>query len=182
MADGFSFCFRARGVPGIFAGRQPGWEYEAPLGCDDPMPEEEVFGEVHRPDLECGGLGEVCDPSSATPCCDAAHLCSGAQIDRYRCLETCDPSPCHYGAHQGACLNGGCLPIGFYVHNVDCEVEGEQCETEYGVAEGTRCVFTGHRYACVEACEETGAPCASGLPCLPLVFEEGGVCGTRLGR
>jgi hypothetical protein len=178
MADGFGLAVRVSAVRGFLVGRAPGWDYDVEGHCDGGMAAESVFN-FGEPAPGCAELDEVCDPRSATPCCDPSHRCSGANRSQYLCLEPCDAVRCDYGGRVGVCASQGCTPAGGRRAVADCEL-GQLCTTEYG-ADGGACVLDpreAERF-CLEACAQTTGPCgddADQYRCMPLAFEDGGVC------
>jgi hypothetical protein len=190
MADGLSLSFELSGVSARFAGREPGWEYEVEGSCEGGMPEESLFGNVTS-NAPCAALEERCNPFAVTPCCEPEHRCSGAatEVVAYQCLAPCPGVGCPYPGYVGVCHPATepydehvCVSHGRGLSRAaeGCEAQEHRdpCTTEYGV-DGGICVSLGRdaeTIYCFERCEPGPNPCAETHYCVPLVFEEGGVC------
>jgi hypothetical protein len=182
IVDGFSLTFDFGAVPARFEAREPGWEYQVPVSCDGFPLTDSFFSTIPRPDTPCVGLDERCDPRAPEPCCDPDHRCSGANQRSYRCYPPCEPSPCAFGDLLAGCrddyIEDGplCWPVDDGLADEGCAPGESGCTTSYGASGDTLCLEHGADIVCAERCSDPPEPCGSDRHCVPLAFEEGGVC------
>jgi len=187
IADAFSLTIVIAGTSARYAGREPGWEYMVPPGCPDGPSDESFFDTIPASGGACSGLDEQCDPLAVAPCCDSAHTCSGADLSTYRCYPPCAESRCFDGLVLGTCYMPAdydeplCDPFATLTGRAACSPGDAGCTTAHGATDDTVCVDRADSGRCFVRCSAPAAPCGPERRCVPLPFEDGGVCAYEPG-